>query len=216
MKTEKGFTSKYMSLINPNDSQKTEVETLLAEYAKKNSNLVASFTDSLNKLKLELQSKLEPKLTIVQKEKIKQSRISNPVEIKQKTKLEQKPFVKELMKDSVSKMYIDSLKSRRKELKKEKIIEKIEKRVDEKSLILKKELNLTESQSITFDKVIKEFTAKFIAIRQDTISAQDVKKEQIKALRKNLILQLRSILNPEQLEKFKEMGKEMWRERSGK
>ena len=203
-----------MSLINPDDSQKTEVEALLAEYAKKNSRLVASFTDSLNALKLELQSKLEPNLSPIQKEKIKKSKISNPIEIRTKTKLVEKPMVKEMMKDSVSRMYLDSLKSRRKELKKEKIMEKIEKRVDEKSLIIKKELNLSEAQAVNFDKIIREFTSKFITLRQDTISTQDIKKERIRELRKSLNSQLRQILNPEQFEKFKEIGKEMWKERS--
>jgi hypothetical protein len=209
MKTEKGFTSNYLKLIDPDGKQKPEVEAILAEYAHKNSQLVKKFSDSINELKLELQHKLEPKLNANQRKRFVESKTTlsqnNQQEIK---KLKVIKIIQELKKDSISTTLIDSLKSRRKEIQKGKILKKIEEKIDERSLVLKNELNLNEVQFSAVNKLNQEYTFRFIALRRDSTLNQEAKILQLKQMRVELNKKMKAVLTPEQFEKYKTFGKE--------
>lgn len=199
MKTIDGFKENYLKLINPDKSQKAEIEGVIEEYARKNSQLIEAFSDSIRKLKAEMNSKLAPQLKNEQKQRILNEEIKKTdrnINQKNNSGKEQiKPNTK-ITKDENS------------VLKKQKVIERIEKRIDERSLILKQELNLSEDQFVKVNSLNQEFTIQFIKIKNDTNQTELQKKTMIRELRKDLILQMKQILTIDQFEKFKKMGKE--------
>lgn len=203
MKTVEGFKDSYLNLIKPDESQRTEIEQIVEEYARKNTQLIADFSDSIKKLKAEMNSKLSPQLKSEQKARINGS--SKPTHT-QKTILETKS--ENVFQDQQAEKSKEEKKIQRQELRKQKVLERIENKIDERSLVLKKELDLNDEQFEKVNKLNVDFTMQFIKIKSDSTLDDINRKMLLRELKKELVFKMKSILSPEQFEKFKELGKE--------
>lgn len=199
MKTVDGFKENYLKLINPDKMQKAAIEEVIDEYARKNSQLIEAFSDSIRKLKAEMNSELAPKLKEEQKQRITNEDIKKTDRNTNQNIHTRKEQIKPNTKITKDENLV---------LKNKKVIERIEKRIDERSLILKQELNLNDEQFAKVNSLNQEFTLQFIKLKNDTTQTDFQKKTMIRELRKELIQEMKQILTIDQFEKFKKMGKE--------
>ncbi len=218
MNTEQGIRERYMSLLNPNEIQKPGIDSIIMEYASKNHSLLQAYSDSINNLKLELRKKLEGKLDPAQRKKIKDSKMLqiNPVK-NDRVGVKQEKYGKRIMnlieKDSISKILIDSLKLRRKEIRKAMVDQKIDERLDVKTEKLKADLNLTDEQVHALKEIHKRYTLQLLEIRKDTTLLPRQKIVEVRSLKQSLFDEVRPLLDKQQFEKYKEITVETFKEK---
>jgi predicted nucleic acid-binding Zn-ribbon protein len=75
------------------------------------------------------------------------------------------------------------------------------------------ELNLSQAQVNSIKAIHEKYKPQMQAIRQDGSLTRDQAKEKMQPIKKQVRDEIKAVLNPEQLKKFKEMQKEKHAER---
>lgn len=220
MNTEQGFKEKYLSVIEPDKKQEASIDSIISEFAIRNKKLLEIYSDSLENLKLELKRKLDGKLTPSQQRKVSDSKMLMPKnanfenrETQNKKSREEGKIATYMKQDSMSKILIDSLKSRRKEVRAEMIQQRMEEKLDAKTEKLKSELGLNDEQTLALKKIHLRYTMKLNELRKDTTLAPRQKLEKVRNLKQELFAEVKPMLSNQQFERYKEITIETFKER---
>jgi hypothetical protein len=218
MNTEQGIKERYQSLLDPKENQKQAIDSLIAEYAQKNQQFLQMYSDSLNQLKIHFGSKLAGKLDPAQKRKVDNAKILTVNQLNKEKKglrgVKMSVNTINLMaQDSISKVLIDSLKNRRKELRHELVNRKIDDKIDAQISKLTTELTLTDHQAAELKNLHLKYALKLDALKKDTSLIARKKILEMRKLKLEFYDQVQPILDERQFEKYKNIMMDVFREK---